>query len=72
MNHWIIIIPGWGTVYGIGTELEAKELLSLRGGRGRGDDTITPLPAASINDTVKWTNLTEYLNDNRPHGDWVR
>ena len=58
MKHWLIIVPGWGTVYGIGTRRQAEEVARLRAKLLRGAPIVTEaLPEM----TEEWTDLTDLL-----------
>lgn len=58
MTHWLIIVPGWGTVYGIGTRRQAEEVARFRAKPMRGTPIVTEaLPEM----TEEWTNLTDML-----------
>ena len=57
MKHFIIIVPGWGTVYGIGTFKQAKAIAisKLRRGLFEIREIAEPDPA------IEWKPLEEYL-----------
>jgi hypothetical protein len=59
MKHYIITVPGWGTVYGTGTRRQAEEVARLRRKPGRGVATITE--DESPDPRIDWKDLTELL-----------
>lgn len=60
MNHWIITVPGWGTVYGRGTKDQANEVARLRARPG-----ITVVGALTPDQAIEWRSLTELLEEIR-------
>lgn len=59
MKHYIITVPGWGTIYGTGTLRQAEEVVKLRGKPGRGEPTVTE--DTSPDARLEWRDLTELL-----------
>lgn len=60
MTHWLITVPGWGTVYGRGTEAQAQEVARLRERAGR-TPTVAVVHDPDVN--IEWRELTTVLQE---------
>lgn len=63
MTHYIIQVPGWGTIHGVGTLRQAKEVARLRAKPSRGEPTVITVPKAEVDDRIAWRSLTEVLEE---------
>lgn len=61
MNHYIIIVPGWGTIHGKGTLRQAKEVVRFREKPTRGEARIVSVPAVEVDPLIEWRDLTDLL-----------
>ena len=57
MKHYIIIVPGWGTIHGTGTLRQAQEIADLREGP-RGKPSVAEAKGTEVKD---WRDLTDLL-----------
>lgn len=61
MKHYIITVPGWGTIHGTGTLRQAQKVAELRAKPSRGNPSVTEV--SEPDPRIEWRDLTDLLSE---------